>query len=363
MKPDFRVIWSTLLFCVWTGLAQAEPDNIDLELSYTGEGVSNISGGIKQGYLYHGAGDLTLGLDTERAHWWSGGYCFLEVLLNHGANPSQYIGDTQTASNIADKNRTRLQQLWFEQQFGQHASLLFGLHDLNSEFYVSEYGSLFLNSSFGIGPDISTNAATSLWPEAGLTIRAAWHGKHLYAQLAAYDGDPATRALRAGSEGIMWIAETGIHRGESAYKLGLWHHTAPKSAPDGRIFSSNSGLYAVADQPLNNNAGIFLQLGIARPDRNDIASYLGLGIHIHGLIPTRDNDAFGIALARAGFSRINRQVNILAAAETSLEITYDMAMTDWLSIHPSFQWIRHPGGDMTLKAPQVAMLRIELRLL
>ncbi|OIQ00823.1 MAG: hypothetical protein AUK35_01200 [Zetaproteobacteria bacterium CG2_30_46_52] len=65
----------------------------------------------------------------------------------------------------------RLQQFWYQHRLNETTSVLFGWHDLNAEFYVSDYAALFLNSSFGIGPEISGNVPTSLFPEAGLSAR------------------------------------------------------------------------------------------------------------------------------------------------------------------------------------------------
>ena len=39
--------------------------------------------------------------------------------------------------------------------FGNRFSALFGRYDLNSEFYRLQSAGLFLNSSFGIGPEFS----------------------------------------------------------------------------------------------------------------------------------------------------------------------------------------------------------------
>jgi len=342
------------------GIAHAQ-EGMDVELSYIGEGVRNISGGTQKGSQYLGAGDLALTIDTDKSGLWQGGTLFIEGLVNHGQDPSaRFIGDVQTVSNIADGNRTRLQQFWYQQELGEHVSVLLGLHDLNSEFYVSEYASWFLNSSFGIGPDMSGNVPTSLFPEAGWAARLDVHGEHTYAHIAAYDGDPATRAVDVGKEGLMWIAETGFLQGASAYKLGVWHHTADKVAPDGKVYSSDSGVYGVVDQEVNEYIGLFLQLGFAQAKRNDIANYVGAGIHFHGLIPNRNDDVFGVAVARAGFSSVNKTVNRLTSAETTVEITYDMPVTDYISIHPAFQWVQHPSGDKTLSAAKVAMLRMEV---
>ncbi len=362
MLAGLRVLLPFLYLFYVSSFAYAEEDGITLEMLYVGEGVSNVSGGLKQDSTYLGTGDMAVTIDTEQAGWWQGGTWFIEVLVNHGTDPSSFIGDIQTASNIADGNRTRLQQFWYQHEINDNISILLGLHDLNSEFNVTEYGSLFLNSSFGIGPDMSGNVPTSLWPEAGYAVRLDVHGEHLYVHAEVYDGDPATRAVDAAKEGLMWIAEAGLLNHGSAYKMGVWQHTADKVAPDGEVYSSDFGMYAVVDQALNDDLGVFLQLGVVPSDRNEISQYLGFGVHIHGLISGRHDDIFGIGVARAGFSSLNQSTYGLTPAETTVEITYDMAVTDYLNIHPAFQWIQHPSGDPALKAAHVAMLRLELHL-
>ena len=354
--------------CLATGVLLLSPlqvlaeEPLTVEASYIGEYVENTSGGVAKDSLSHGTADLALTFDTEAADLWSGGTFFTEILYNHGDDPSAFIGDAQTASNIADGKRSRLQQFWYEQSFTDNVSFLVGLHDLNSEFDASEYGALFLNSSFGIGPEISGNVGTSLWPEAGMAARLSVHNDQSYLNVAVYDGDPSTRKVDQSVEGLMTIAEAGWINGDAAYKFGAWQHSAEKAAPDGTLYSSDSGYYVVVDQPLNDNFGVFLQLGTAASDRNDISSYYGLGVVGTGIIPGREDDAIGLAVAQAGFSDLSQQVNGTSASETAIELSYDMAINDWLNIHPAYQLIQNPGGDSALSDAGVAMLRVDIHL-
>ncbi len=365
-----RFSWRVFLMsamCVVLPAAQAQESPLHAEVAFTGDQVRNLGGGAARGSQWLSTTDLALSLNTDEAGWWKGGQWFAEVLLDQGRDPSaRFIGDAQTASNIADRNRTNLHQFWYEQALGGHVSLLAGLHDLNSEFDVSEYAALFLNSSFGIGPDVSANTSVSLWPRAGGGARLHAHAGRWHAAVAVYDGDPATRAIRPGAEGLMYIAEAGWVDGARAFKLGAWRHTGDKTAPDGRLFGGNEGMYLVTDQPLaawdGGGLGAFLQLGFARRDRNEIGDYLGFGLHVDGPFPGRAGDSFGIALARAGFSAVNRRANGLTRAEIVIETDYDAALTDWLHLHPAFQYIMHPGGDPALRAAKVVMLRVEASL-
>jgi len=228
MRLSLLKLTLILLLLTWWNLAHAQ-DGVVVDFFYIGEGVSNVQGGAQKNTAYLGTGDVSITADTEDAGWWKGGFWFAEGLINHGNDPSAFIGDMQTASNVADKSRIRLQQLWYQQTLSNHVSVLFGRHDLNSEFYTSKYASWFTNSSFGVGPDLSANVATSLWPEAGLGARLQFElDDRLYLRTAIYDGKPSTLKVDAKTEGLMWITELSAIQGASQYKWGVWQHTAKK---------------------------------------------------------------------------------------------------------------------------------------
>jgi len=298
-------------------------------------------------------------IDSEKAGLWPGGRLFVYGLRNHGGDPSaNVIGDLQTASNIEAPDHFSVQEAWYEQVFGDGLlSLLIGLHDLNSEFYVSEYGSLFLNSSFGIGPDMTANVPVSIFSKAGAAVRVRIAPTdNSYFEAAIYDGDPNTRNISL-AEGKMMIGEVGISSGTGSYKLGYWNHSADKTFA-GRIFGSDFGLYGIIDQELihfsdDSAIGVFLQYGWIPAARNAITGYLGGGFHLHGIIPTREEDEIGIAVARA---------DTHASPETTLEITYRLVLTQWLAIQPSYQIIQNPGGDPTVPTAKAGLLRFEVGL-
>jgi len=353
-------------FSVNPALAEERSDAITAELSYIAESVHNFSGGLQKGTKNEAAGTLGVTVDFEKAGLWQGASAYVEFIVNHGRDPSGLlIGDFQTASNIADGNRTRLQQIWIEQNIMDGAvAILIGTHDMNSEFDVSEYGGLFTNSSFGIGPEISGNVATSLWPEAGLAARAAFHyNDQISFSAAAYDGDPATRGLHA-AEGYLYIGEAAYHHAGAAYKLGVWRHT--KAPVQGGGQGLNGG-YIVIDQPLldwdGGSMGAFLQYGFAQRSAENIKNYIGAGLHMAGLIPGRADDEAGIAMARADFSSNYRTLNPgFKKAETAIEITYRAQLTEWLAIQPAFQYIISPSGDPLLRNAKVILMRAELSL-
>jgi len=351
----------------WRGLRDAlEARGFSLQGLYTGEIVDTFGGGSlgKSGTIYHDNLDLTLNVDTGKAGLWNGGTLWFYVLQDHGRDPSAaMIGDLQTASNIAvPHDQFRLFEAWYDQNLADGAvSLLAGLHNLNSEFYVSDYASLFLNSSFGIGPELSANVPTSIFPKAGLGLRLRVKPSDAsYLQAAIYDGDPASLALHP-SEGYLDIAEAGYSTGSNNYKLGCWRHSADKTrSGSAAVYSSDYGFYGVVDQELVrfhttpwSSLGMFVQLGWVPSDRNEVTGYFGTGLHLHGPFPGRGGDDVGIAMARATTHQ---------DAETALELAYRFVVNRWLTLRPDFQWIFNPGGDKNMPTAKVGLFRCEVTL-
>ncbi len=353
---------------VWSGIKdrwrgackQLKNRGLQFDFFYTGEFTRNLDAGLVNAQtrtIYQDNLGLTVTLDTGKAGLWPGGTFFLYAIRNHGGNPSSaVIGDLQGASNIEAPDQFLVYEAWFEQQLASgRLSLLFGLYDLNSEFYVSEYGSLFLNSSFGIGPELATSVSASIFPRPGLGARLRVNPlSRWYVQAALLDGDPQTRSLST-TEGKMLAVESGVILAHGDYKAGYWRHSADKHF-NGRLFGHDYGLYAVADQlifTLSDGGSIaaFAQAGWAPAARNQVWRYLGGGLHIRGILPRRQQDDVGMAIASASTHQ---------ATETVLEVTYRATVTSWLAIQPSVQWIRHPGGERAAGSIRVALLRFEI---
>ncbi|MDX8401930.1 MAG: carbohydrate porin [Mariprofundaceae bacterium] len=352
----------------WGGARSAlENRGLTLELAYVGEFVRNakaING--RKDTIYQDNLDIGLEFDTEAAGLWRGGLFHVHGLRNHGSDPTAVLlGDLQTASNIEAPDQSILYEAWFEQRIGMF-SVLIGLHDLNSEFYVSDYAGLFLNSSFGIGPEITANVPVSIFPKPGPGVRMRLEHEGMgYLAVARYDGDPEARKVKR-SNGKFEIGEFGLTAVDGFVgKLGWWRHTAPKSFNNKTFAKGTWGAYFIGDLRMfewdEGAAGLFLQIGRAQADRNDVAGYFGLGLHLQGVIPGRDADELGLAMARATLSGQSTMV-ANPDAETAVELTWRAELADGLAVQPSWQWITRPGGDRNAPSIQVGMLRFEIDL-
>jgi porin len=326
---------------------------IKTALVYDGGAFDDLAGGLRRGGTYFGA--LRLQLTFERR----GLTVFVEGLNIHGGQPSDFAGDAQGVSNIAAPSRSRIEEAWIQQTlFDDRVSVLFGRYDLSTEFYRTQSAGLFLNSSFGIGPEFSQNSP-SIYPNTSTGARLTYRpARSVLLRAATFDGlsigeatylfrpssknEPRNRRFRLGRLADLPGYQTKVG-------VGAWHFTNRGS----------SGVYVVGDQTIYTDPrqgarriAAFGQLGIDRTRGDRFARYTGIGVVMSAPLHGRDNDEVGLALASA------RQR--AAGAETALECTYLAPITSHVAIQPDLQYVIHPNGSRTTKNALVAMVQLEI---
>ncbi len=367
-------------------VAQPAAPGITFDAVYTGEPISNLSGGLQTGGTY--LDNLDLQLNAERGSIF--GIPGLSGLLyglynNSNEFSAEYVGDAHIVSNIDAPGAWRLFEAWLDWAPRQDdsVSLRIGLYDLNSEFDATETGGLFINSAHGIGTDFSQSGLNgpSIFPVSSLAlrVRTAW-GTGGYGQFAVLDGVPgnpddpeSNRIDLSGDDGALVVAEVGWS-GDDWRKLavGAWLYTAdfdPLTSPGGPQDDGNEGWYAIADRTLwrGDSATVagFLRIGQAEEKFNPFDGYVGFGTSVAGFSTRRPDDELGLAVAigLAGDEfEDNRRLDGLGtdSSETTIELTYRAPITDWLTLQPDIQYIVNPGNDPALDDAVVVALRFEL---
>lgn len=360
---------------------------IDLTVVYTADVWRNARGGLRRGWRYLDNLDVTLTVDTERALGWRGGTLFVYGLYNNGeVLTGELIGDIQGVSNIETGVRAvRLYEAWLEQRFGR-ASVKFGLYDLNSEFDEHVTGSLFLNSTHGLGPDLSQSGLNgpSVFPVTSLALRADYQfSERLRVRAAVLDavsGDPArprrTAVRLGGGQGALLIGEVQYLTPETRAIFGYWRYTsgfaAVGPAPPPGTRRGNDGLYMMVERRLSRigaegERGLagWVRLGLADDRFNPIAWNLSGGLVYTGPSAVRDQDQLGIAVSHAQFGAPYRAAMQAAGtpsarSEFIVEASYRAVLTRWLSVQPDLQYIVNPGGNPVLRDALVFGLRTQL---
>lgn len=384
---------------------------LKLSLIYDGDEYANVAGGLQRGATYVGNLHLNLNVDAERLMGWEGANFFLYGLSIHGGHPSRFTGDAQGACNMEGPTEWKLEEAWLEQNLlNNRVSILAGLYDLNTEFYALRSAGLFLNSSFGIGPEFSQSgiAGPSIFPHTSLGLRFAFKPERgIVWRTAVFDGAPLERpngdyeAFQSG-DGLLLISElaflsrplpekkplehrfrlgrlAGLPPYEAKIALGGWYYTAKfqdlsETGANGQPLNhrGSGGFYVLADtnffqsseNPARRLAG-FVQLGVGDGRVNRFGSYEGAGLVASGLFREDGKDELGLAVAIANngshFMESQRELGVAVDnAEMAFELTYLLTLSEWLAVQPSAQYIISPNTDPSLKNAQVFQLRFEI---
>jgi len=349
-------------------ILQAQTDTTDrqkiiqAEISYVGDVLGNLTGGIHTGTCYLGMANIRISFSTEAAHLWKGGELFINGANTHGDQPSdEMLGDLQVASNIEAGNHTFLQELWYRQTW-KFAEVTVGLQDLNINFVNSTKSWLFRNSSFGVLPTVSGNVPAPIFPLTSLGVTANWKlTRKLNLLNAVYDGSATdfdknphnlNWDLGAG-EGLLIFNElqrkTKLRNMPGIYKAGIYIHTHLLPEEDDHdedvdtAFRSSNGIYFIGDQMIWRNPGgardlwAFMQLGYSPKKMNTNNYYIGLGLNFSGLFSLKGKDMAGLAFAFDGLRGSTGN-------EIVLELTYLYTVLSFLYLQPDIQYIINPAG-------------------
>ncbi len=371
IKSIYSVITAMLFMLPLSGQDNA----LTVSLSYTGETVNNLSGGMRSGGVLAGMVDLSFNFMTESANLWQGGELCLEFQNTHGGTATAtFIGDIQVASNIENGNYSYLYQFWYKQNIGNF-SVLAGIHDLNSEFLFGSYALEYLNSSLGIMPTVSLNVPVSIFPKTSYAVLVQYssiNNKYLL-RGAVYEGDPRDLDTEEYNLDFSWNSDKGnfyIVEAQASFsdadvfKIGGFYHDGEFEEFKNPVNNkANYGLYIIAEKQVweasnKKRIGIFAQTGWAPNDRNVNPLYFTAGTNFYGFfLPTKGGRA-GVCLAYAGLS--NDLSNEFADNETVMESFLALDVTDWLTLKQDFQYIINCGGLKTNDNAFVSITRLEL---
>jgi porin len=377
-----KITYIICICCLLSTKISAQNDTVrespvSFEAVYTGDFVRNFAGGIKKGSAYLGLANLKLSFDTEKARLWKGGQFFVNAANAHGSDPSTtLIGDFHTVSNIEADEMTYIHELWFKQTFNQF-EVIAGLQDLNTDFVSSEYGGMFINSTFGTPSTIADNVPSPIFPftTVGLSVKWKISGHNTW-KIALFDGLPTEMEKNPynlkwdldKNEGLFAVSEyqysgqlkNGL---KSSYRAGIYYHSQLLVSNAGDIqneqFRYNYGFYFIADQMIYQKSdggglGVFAQIAISPKAINSHCRYVGAGLSYEGF-RNRAEDKFGIAVTNAGFS------NSVKKDETILEICYKAQLTENIFIQPDFQYVINPEGtEENLANAMVGFVRFGL---
>ncbi len=373
--------------------------------TFTGEIFGNASGGTRRETIVEERLDAHVSADLEKligakglSFYGSGTQAGGSGGLRRDAVPA-----LATLSNIEALPAVRLFELYLEQKFADDkASLRIGQLAADSEFFVSDYSTMFFTSGWPAVLGIDLPSGGPSWPLATPAARLKVEpDKNWTMLLGLFNGDPA--GLGTGDpqardrSGLLFrLRDPPFLIGELQYKYnqdsnakglagtikaGAWHHfgtfndqrfdTSGLSLADAASngmpaqLRGDSGVYAMIDQQIyrppggdaDKGVGIFGRVSVSPSDRNLIDFYADGGIVFSGMTPSRPDDKFGATLLYSHISNRasafdNDQIAFTGImqpvrnSELVMELSYQAQIVRGWTVQPDFQYVVHPGGDI-----------------
>lgn len=379
---------------------------ISFGLLETGEILGNPTGGIRQGTIYEGLTEASMGLDLGKLIGLENGVINVSAFQIHGRGLStDNIGNINNVSSIEATRGTKLFELFYQQGFaGGKVDVRVGQLAADQEFLNSQYsGSLLNSTSFGWPelPSLDVPTSGPIYPLATPGVRARWFvSTPLTVMAGIYNGSPAGPGLgdpqlrdASGTlfrldDGIFGILEAQyvINGGDhptglpGSYKIGAWYSSqgtfsprfdnmgrslaSPFSNGQPRALNGDYSVYGMVDQLIyrernttDQGAAVFFRVMGAPEDRNPISFFVDGGATYKGLLPGRNNDtvALGFSVSRISpvashldadqqfYSRIRTPVR---SSEGILEMTYEYQAAAWWLVQPDLQYVFNPAGGV-----------------
>ena len=357
--------------------------------SYTGDAWKIIDDGEARRSAWLDLLEVGVAIDGAQvgAPGWSAS---VTVHRDNGGSISRYVGDSAGLDNIEATGVTRLHEAWLEWHPAQRqeTSFKFGLVDLNSEFDVSDVGSTFVNSTFGLGVDLAQSGVTgpSAYPLTALAVRGRWQPNDLWRVHAAlFDGvpgkrsDPVRPTLQVSTrDGALRIVELQYNRAAWRAYVGHWRYSAALPVvgqdvdPELRDARGSAGSYALVEAPLwlANDARALhasVRYGVASARHNPLDRTLQFALRFERPWLGLEGEALGMAWAVARFGDPARRAARLDGVnleryEHVLELTYRIPIGGRWVLQPDLQYVAYPGGVASPSRALVAGLRFELDL-
>lgn len=367
-------------------------------LDFSGKWIGTFYGVVDGGLVRHGAFDQSLHFDLKVDFARLTGWEALEgltanagVRYRDGSNVNAYVGASSTfnPSTYQSGKQWRVMPFYLTyttpELFGvkNFLTLSGGWQNPYDHFAQQAEAKLFRNNAIVSSKGISANGVG--WSSG----YAAWGGylkvkpnDWSYAQAGMYLAIPEGNntanhgldfqgALPANRNGFYVLAETGVTpkagptKLPGKYALGGYYWGLENTSYNGTPQEGRYGFYIQAEQMLwregevifdkstaLNEQGLrwFSFFNFATATNNAMPFYFHTGLVYKGLIPGRDSDQTGVAVALGNYShdkilddyRDGRTVH--QTHEGVIEGDYRFQVNRWAFVQPFIQYVIRPGG-------------------
>lgn len=401
-SPDWG---ATTLSGEWGGMRSSlYSKGVDVEFTHKSDVMANASGGIKRGTAWMGHTEARIKMDLEKLAGLDTTTVYIHYHSQLGSKFNRdYVGSFVGVDNIeTNANTAQFADAWLQKNFsGDRLSVLAGIYSVDSEFYVTDTSSVFMQPPYGMANDMAQSGRNGppIFPIGALAARLKYTApdRNFYLQSALADGVPGdhdnpygTHVKLGHGDGTLLVAEFGYtppakpegtiapapkadeeHESFNKTAVGFWRYSArfhdldpanPALHPSrGVYFLAERSLAAEEDHPSRGLSG-FVRFGTATKDIHQADWTGSLGLRYHGLLAKRAGDIAGIAVTVSHASDRYRALNNAESSQTAVEATYRAEIYPWLALQPTLQYVANPNMDRILGNAWVVGTRLELSL-
>ena len=343
--------------------------------------ISNVSDDAEPVWLHYS--DVSVGYDWSIINSWSL-IMYGSAFYTNGNSISALVGDLQGISNIEADKGAAILELWVALEIPAGLRLKGGILDSNADFDSIEPAQFFINSSQGIGPDLSSVGLNgpSIFPETGLGAIAFIEKENWSLKLGTFD--PLTRT--SGSElntartvhwdwedGLLVVSEAQITTTTSLITAGIWtsSFSLERSFPNLTHLTNAKGIYTSLSRS-NTFGDTYIRLGASESKNAYFDRYFGAG-WVKSISPNADllpESRIGISWASARLGDLGIFTEFPSDQYTTnnhsyehlLEISTSTQLSDIIHLQPNLQFIIHPGAQSSTPTRLVVGIRAALEI-
>ena len=358
----------------WGGVRQQLMDKgLRFDLSFIQVYQGNWAGGTEYWDPYQGNVRYGLRLDTGHAGLWPGGMLVIRGETRYGQSDMFSTGallpvDTLSLYPKPGDDVTAVMDLYYMQFLSEWFGVLVGkMSPRDTNVFASDEVRQFMNAGLVFNPVLGTTL-----PLDFLTVGAIFRPTEWFmVTTIVLDSDGTATvsgfdtAFERGTT-VYQIAELGVEPfGLPGHQRVGWTHSdksriqfeqTERDIIGSIITGSTAGLkrkdndwslfydfdqyvYTVPGKK-DQGIGLFGRFGVTSGEVNPIQSFYSIGVGGKGMIPTRDNDSFGIGYYYLDLSnKLPELIQRHSEDEKGIEIFYNIAVTPWLHITPDLQII------------------------
>ncbi|TCB60351.1 carbohydrate porin [Acinetobacter terrae] len=370
---------SPWMFGDWDGQRTAlQKQGYDFSFGYTGEMATLLDAKRASSHGTEYADQFVIGanLDLEKITGWKNTEAQINVTQRNGRNLSNTSdalngqstgvenGHLSSVQEVWGRGQTwRLTDFWIKKKFlEQKLDVKVGRFGEGEDFnsFDCDFQNLALCGS-QVGNWVGDQWYN--WPVSQWAARVKYNvTPEVYTQVGVYEYNPENlergkgfNLSTDGSKGaiipaeVVWTPKVGEQKLSGEYRAGYYYSTVDaKEITNPQENSHKQGGWVVAKQQLTAHKGDasrgltgFVNFTVHDSDTNAVSDMQNMGLVYKGAMDSRPKDEIAVGLARIN---MNDDLNDQRSEEIDAEIYYGLHATNWLTIRPNVQYIRHVGA-------------------